>query len=184
MLNIESFFMTIRTKCPFVIEWTATTTRIWNRKWYARCPSTYECNSINWIQRWWSSQSARARIWRKIRESKSYVDRWKPFLVAKTWAKAQNSSLGLKFASIVSKRCVIVQNKVVCALSDFYSRSLQYSTTPYLFSLLLLVVRSEERSVCSSEIARVRRHWAQLPTVNVKRQRSLCMTASARGAVP
>ena len=74
------------------------------------------------------------------------------------------------------------KNKVVCALSDFYSRSLQYSTTPYLFSLLLLVVRSEERSVSSSVAARAGRHWTQLSTVNVKRQRSLRINAAARGA--
>ena len=86
-----------------------------------------------------------------------------------------------KFASIIPKDVLSYKNKVVCALSDFYSRSLQYSTTPYLFSLLLLFVGSEERSMSPSVTARAERHWAQLPTVNVKRQRSLRINAAARG---
>ena len=89
-----------------------------------------------------------------------------------------------KFASIFPKDVLSYKIKVVCALSDFYSRSLQYSITPYLFSLLLLFVGSEERSVSSSETARAMRRWAQLPTADVKRQRSLRMTAAARGAAP
>ena len=58
---------------------------------------------------------------------------------------------------------------------------LQYSTLPYLFSLLLLFVGSEERSVSPSEIARTTGHWAQLLTVTVKRQRSRSMKTAARG---
>ena len=70
-------------------------------------------------------QSARARIWRKIRESASNVDR------RKTLPNCENLSQGTiillrhqaRFHSI-QKICVIDRKiQVICALSDFYLRS-------------------------------------------------------------
>ena len=86
--DIESFFMTIRTKCPFVIEWIANTTVIWIdndmqdvlRRQNIIC--SRECN-VNEVR-----DPPRARIWRKIRESVSSVYR-KTSPNAKTWAKVR-----------------------------------------------------------------------------------------------
>ena len=107
--NIESFFMTIRTKCPFVIEWIANTTEIWYRQWSAICPSTseyvkvprlrYECRS-------WTVPGPYIKEGQQV----GVV-----CLSEKTFPNRENLSQGTKLflwhqaRFYHSKRCVIVQ---------------------------------------------------------------------------
>ena len=89
--------------------------------------------------------ASRSRLW----------NREKPFPNAKTWAKVKWSSFGIKARFYaIQKICVIDHKSKLYVRYRILLRILQYSTTPYLFSLLLLFVGSEERSVSPSTPAR------------------------------
>ena len=81
----------------------------------------------------------------------------------------------------IQKICVIDRKQSDICVIGFLLEILQYSTLPYLFSLLLLFVGSEEGSVSPCEVAKTIGHWAQLPTATVKRQRSRSVMTAARG---
>ena len=106
----------------------------------------------------------------------------KPLLMRKLEPRYDNPPLASSSLSILTKRFVlsIVKHCYICVIG-FLLKILHYSTIPYLFSLLLLFVGSEETSVSPSEIARTTRHWAQLLTVTAKRQRSQSIITAARG---
>ena len=138
---------------PFVIEWIANTTVIWIdndmqdvlRRQNIVC--SRECN-VNEVR-----DPPRARIWRKIRESVSSVYR-KPFLMRKLEPRHDNPPCASSSLFTLSKRFVlsIMKHSDICVIG-FLLEIVQYNTLPYLFSLLLLFVGSEERSLSPCKLA-------------------------------
>ena len=99
----------------------------------------------------------------------------KPLLMRKLEPRYDNPPLASSSLSILTKRFVlsIVKYGYMCVIG-FLLKILHYSTIPYLFSLLLLFVGSEESRVGPGTVAKTtrprhscRRSWG------TKRQRSL-----------